>query len=56
MISDFNNYIGASRKRAWMVLMVSILTDTASVALMKTAQEESNVRKLVMSFFGFYIG
>lgn len=35
--------------------MVSILCDTASAALMKTAQTESSKWKLMLSFFGFFL-
>lgn len=54
MVSDFNDYIGASKARSWAVLAFSILTDTVAVTLMKTAQEESSVQKLVLSFLGFF--
>lgn len=55
MVSDFNNYIGSSKFRSWTVLVFSILTDTVSVTLMKAAQAESSVPKLVISFLGFFL-
>lgn len=55
MVSNLNDYIGASKARSWGVLVFSILTDTVAVTLMKIAQEESSVQKLVLSFFGFFL-
>lgn len=55
VISNFNEYVGASKSRSWAILMVSILCDTASAALMKTAQTESSKWKLMLSFFGFFL-
>jgi hypothetical protein len=55
MVSDLNDYIGASKTRSWGVLVFSILTDTVAVTLMKTAQEESSVQKLGLSFVGFFL-
>ncbi len=55
MVSDFNEYIGASKSRAWAVLVFSILTDTVSVTLMKMGQEESSMEKIVLSFVGFFL-
>ena len=55
IVSDFNDYIGASKARSWAVLVFSILTDTVSVTLMKTAQEEGSVSKIVLSFIGFFL-
>mmetsp|Transcript_22008 Transcript_22008/g.44656 ORF Transcript_22008/g.44656 Transcript_22008/m.44656 type:complete len:204 (+) Transcript_22008:310-921(+) len=54
-ISDFNEYVGASKSRSWAVLVFSIITDTFSVTLMKTAQAESSMEKMVLSFFGLFI-
>jgi len=53
MVSDFNDYVGASKSRSWAVLVFSILTDTVSVTLMKSAQREATVWKIALSFFGF---
>jgi hypothetical protein len=55
MVCDLNDYIGSSKARSWGVLVFSILTDAVAVTLMKTAQDESSVQKLVLSFFGFFI-
>lgn len=55
MISDFNEYIGASKFRSWAVLVFSIMTDTCAVTLMKTAQAESSMNKLIMSFVGLFV-
>lgn len=55
MVSDFNEYIGASKSRGWAVLMFSILMDTVSVTLMKAGQKESSIYKVVLSFVGFFL-
>ena len=55
VISNFNEYIGESKSRSWYVLMISILIDSASAALMKTAQRDSSIKKLIVSFLGFLI-
>jgi small multidrug resistance pump len=55
MISDFNEYIGASKFRSWAVLAFSIMTDTCAVTLMKTAQAESSMNKLILSFVGLFV-
>ncbi|VEU42799.1 unnamed protein product [Pseudo-nitzschia multistriata] len=53
--SDFNEYIGSNKNRSWAVLALSVLADTCSVTLMKTAQAESSLKKLALSFLGFFI-
>ena len=55
VISNFNEYIGESKSRSWSVLMISILIDSASAALMKTAQRDSSIKKLIVSFLGFLL-
>ena len=59
MISEFNDYIGASKARSWAVLAFSVLTDTVSVALLKTAQAKSSqkqaIQTIAISFFGFFM-
>ncbi|OEU13416.1 Multi_Drug_Res-domain-containing protein [Fragilariopsis cylindrus CCMP1102] len=55
VISNFNEYIGESKSRSWYVLMISILIDSASAALMKTAQRDSSIKKLIVSFLGFLL-
>ena len=55
VISNFNEYIGESKSRSWYVLMISILIDSASAALMKTAQRDSSIKKLIVSFLGFFL-
>ena len=55
VISNFNEYIGESKSRSWYVLMISILIDSASAALMKTAQRDSSIKKLIVSFIGFFL-
>ena len=59
MISDFNDYIGASKARSWVVLAFSVLFDTVSVALLKTAQAKSSQKQatqtIAISFFGFFL-
>ena len=55
VISNLNDYIGASKSRSWAVLIISVLIDTAAVTLMKTAQAESSAQKLVLSFFGLFL-
>ncbi|MGK3737569.1 MAG: hypothetical protein ACI8RD_000776 [Bacillariaceae sp.] len=55
VISNFNEYIGESKSRSWYVLMISILIDSASAALMKTAQRDSSVNKLIVSFLGYFV-
>ena len=55
VISNFNEYIGESKSRSWYVLMISILIDSASAALMKTAQRDSSIKKLIVSFLGFIL-
>ena len=52
-VSGFNGYIGASKARSWVVLAMSILADTVSVALMKSGQDEASAIKVFLSFFGF---
>lgn len=54
-VSDFNEYIGASKSRSWAVLVFSIITDTFSVTLMKSAQAESSMEKMVVSFLGLFV-
>lgn len=53
--SDINEYIGASKGRSWAVLVFSILADTIAVTLIKAAQTESSIHKLVLGFFGFFL-
>ncbi len=53
LVSGFNDYVGASKSRSWAVLVFSILMDTVSVTLMKSAQKEATVWKISLSFFGF---
>jgi hypothetical protein len=55
VVSNFNEYIGESKSRSWYVLMVSILIDSASAALMKTAQRDSSIKKLIISFVGYFV-
>mmetsp|Transcript_6894 Transcript_6894/g.10896 ORF Transcript_6894/g.10896 Transcript_6894/m.10896 type:complete len:254 (+) Transcript_6894:127-888(+) len=55
MFSSFNEYIGASKRRCWMVLLVSIMLDTISTTLMKTAQEQGSVSKSVLAFVGYFL-
>jgi len=59
MVSDFNDYIGASKARSWAVLAFSVLFDTVSVALLKTAQAKSSqkqaIQTIAISFFGFFL-
>lgn len=55
VLSDFSSYIGRSKWRCWVVLVLAILTDTASTTLMKIAKDESSFPKLVASYFGYFM-
>mmetsp|Transcript_7305 Transcript_7305/g.21175 ORF Transcript_7305/g.21175 Transcript_7305/m.21175 type:complete len:200 (-) Transcript_7305:2327-2926(-) len=55
IVSEFNEYIGASKSRSWWVLVCSIVTDTYAVTLMKQAQAESSAKKLAMSYGGLFL-
>lgn len=51
----FTEWVAASKGRSWAVLFCSVLVDTASATLMKTAQEQSSTVKLILSFCGFFV-
>ena len=53
MIMNIKNFIGDNKMRCWIVLFVAILTDTFSTTLMKMAQDESSVTKLLVAYCGF---
>ena len=55
MVSDLNDYIGATKTRSWTVLMLSIASDTVAVTLMKQAQEEAALHKMVLPFGLFFL-
>lgn len=55
MVSDLNDYIGATKTRSWTVLMMSIACDTVAVTLMKQAQEEAALHKMVLPFGLFFL-
>jgi hypothetical protein len=54
-MSQINDYIGASKQRCWVILLCSILIDTMSTTLMKSAQVESSFAKLILAFVGYFI-
>ena len=39
----------------WVVLVFAVVIDTLSATLMKIARKESNLQKLVLSYFGYFL-
>jgi hypothetical protein len=54
-IPDLQTYFSASKARCWFALLLAILIDTASTALMKAASDEGSSSKLALSYFGSFI-
>lgn len=54
-VSKFAKYIGDSRSRCWIVLLLSILTDTCSTTMMKMGRDEGSAAKLLTAYFGFFL-
>ena len=52
LVAKFHTYMGASKARAWCILFVAILVDASSAALLKIAQREASVRKLLLAYCG----
>ena len=52
LVAKFHTYMGASKARAWCILFVAILVDASSAALLKVAQREASVRKLLLAYCG----
>lgn len=46
-------FVGANKARCWTLLLVVIITDTLSTTLMKMAQEESSLQKLMAAYAGY---
>lgn len=52
-LSNFSDFIGASKTRCWFVLMFAIILDTVSTTLLKMAKDANSIPKLVAAYFGY---
>lgn len=53
-IANFSKYIGDSRSRSWVVLLISILLDSMSSTMMKMGRDEGSIVKLATAYLGFF--
>ena len=53
-IANFSKYIGDSRTRSWVVLLISILLDSMSCTMMKMGRDEGSIVKLATAYLGFF--
>ncbi|CAJ1930560.1 unnamed protein product [Cylindrotheca closterium] len=53
-IAKFSKYIGDSRARSWVVLVISIILDSMSSTMMKLGRDEGSIVKLATAYFGFF--
>jgi hypothetical protein len=52
---DLPAYFSASKTRCWFVLMLAILIDSGSCALMKQASDEASRSKLAISYLAYFV-
>ncbi len=43
------------KSRCWAILFLAILIDSFTITMMKVAQDEGSVGKLVISYFGYFL-
>lgn len=55
VFSSLESYVTASKTRCWVVLLVSILTDTVSTTMIKFARDEKSMIKLAGAFGGYFL-
>ena len=53
--SRFFSYFAESKTKCWAVLLVAILIDCGTATLMKVAQKEGSVDKLIISYVGYFV-
>lgn len=54
-MSSLSTSLSATKARCWALLVLAVVIDTLSATLMKIAQNESSLKKLILSYFGYFL-